>query len=175
MSSGDQQGSDAEKGTGLVDLPLGALELIYQNSSAQTRKALFGVSRWGTDVVLRESRSLKLSLRDGGSTETRARLLQKACDLAEDGKLSLALDATRVHDKLSNWGLLGFLLGPGVSQSGWHSVRELQLRVRKEFGPCPATQHQLLCESVFLGCCCLWLRSQLHADFVLVCHLHSDS
>jgi hypothetical protein len=113
-------------------LPSATESLIYGSIGAKDRNSLLTTSRWGRDAVLREARSVSLSLQPsdaaaGASLRPLARLLARACEAAEAGRLSVSLNASQTNG--TNSTLLAQLLDTGIKASGWTSVSQLSLRV----------------------------------------------
>jgi hypothetical protein len=117
-------------------LPSATEPLIYGSIDENDRSSLLQTSRWGRDAVLREARSVSLSLLPsdaaaGANLKPLARLLARACEAAEAGQLSLSLDAfqcDRVNGSMKS-NVLADLLAPAKQQGGWASVKELELKV----------------------------------------------
>jgi hypothetical protein len=91
----NQHSTDKQaQGYGL-HLPSTTEPLICGSIDYSDRKSLLKTSRWGRDAVLREARSVFLSLEDsdaeGHNLRPLARLLARACEAAQPGQLSLHL------------------------------------------------------------------------------------
>jgi hypothetical protein len=126
-----QRASKAQGMNHLEILPPAVVALILQQCSGDARKALLRVSRFTRDAVLHAARSVQLDLRDGDAAEARmplVRFLHRICS-ADNGRLSLVLDATKVRHQQTHCKLLANLLHYGILQRGWHSVKELTIKV----------------------------------------------
>jgi hypothetical protein len=126
------QGAATQSSSPLESLPLTALALIYQHSDASTRSALLRTSKWGRDLVLREAKTIRLTLGNSdtpGGRKPIVRHLNRACNAGEDGRMTLCMDARQVHAQTARNNLLKDLLALGIQQHGWTSVASLMLCV----------------------------------------------
>jgi hypothetical protein len=129
---GSSKGKQLEEQNSLLSLPLAALSLVHQLLDAASYNSVLCSSREGRDLVLGEARSIRLKLKDGDTPALRkplVRLLNRACKSAEDGRLSLVLDASSVLDSESQANLFQDLLAPALGSRGWASVNSLELQV----------------------------------------------
>jgi hypothetical protein len=124
--STDKQAQGCVRGFPFKLLPSTTEPLICGSLDHRGRRSLLQTSRWGRDAVLREARSIELSIRDS-DVRPLARLLARACEAAEAGQLSVYLFGSNVPSTSSN--VLADLLAPAQQQGGWSSVKELGLQV----------------------------------------------
>jgi hypothetical protein len=126
-----------EQATRVCDLPLPALELIYQSIDASARNALLRTSRWGRDFVLLEARSISLKVHDGDQQAGRLQLLLQLFAGAIRGatvphrrSFTHSFSIGIYNPQQNQRQLLTDLLAPAVDQQlQWTSVRTLTINV----------------------------------------------
>jgi hypothetical protein len=135
--SATSQSASRQESSPVESLPLTAAALIYQHCDAATRNSLLRTSRWGRELVLREARTIRLTLGDSdtaGARKPLVKLLDRACSAGEDGRLAVCVDAGNVHANSTRSKLLRDLFAPGLERHGWTSVTYLELIVSEAVG-----------------------------------------